>query len=127
SSKGITLGVATVATSSLVASLDADQIHRALDNLVLNAIQNTPPGGSITLWAQHANDRLRLRVSDTGRGIPDDIRARLFEPFVTARADGTGLGLAIVREITRAHGGDACLIAGPHGAVIEIDLPWQRS
>jgi signal transduction histidine kinase len=126
-SKGVTVGVATAGSSSLIASLDADQIHRALDNLVLNAIQNTPAGGSITLSAQHGNDRLRLRVRDTGPGIPADIRGRLFEPFVTARADGTGLGLAIVREIARAHGGDASLIASPQGAVFEIDLPWQRS
>ncbi len=126
-SKGITLGVASAGSSAVVAALDADQIRRALDNLVLNAIQNTPAGGSITLSAGHVNGRLRLRVSDTGPGVPDDIRGRLFEPFVTARADGTGLGLAIVREIARAHGGDASLIASPHGAVFEIDLPWQRS
>jgi signal transduction histidine kinase len=126
-SKRITIGVAKAGTSSLVACVDADQIRRALDNLVLNAIQNTPAGGSITLSAQPGNDRLRLRVSDTGPGIPDDIRGRLFEPFVTGRAGGTGLGLATVREIARAHGGDACLIASPHGAVFEIDLPWQRS
>jgi signal transduction histidine kinase len=46
---------------------------------------------------------------------------------VTARADGTGLGLAIVREIARAHGGEASLIASPRGAVFEIDVPWQQS
>jgi signal transduction histidine kinase len=46
---------------------------------------------------------------------------------MTARPDGTGLGLAIVREIARAHGGDASLITSSHGAVFEIDLPWQRS
>jgi len=127
SSKGITLGVSMVEGSSLLACLDADQIRRALDNLVLNAIQNTPAGGSITLSAEQSNGRLRLRVSDTGRGVPDDTRARLFEPFVTARAEGTGLGLAIVREIARAHGGDASLIASACGAVFEIDLPWRLS
>jgi signal transduction histidine kinase len=127
SSKGVTLGVSMVEGSSLSACLDADQIRRALDNLVLNAIQNTPAGGSITLSAEQSNGRLCLRVRDTGPGVPTNIRGQLFEPFVTARADGTGLGLAIVREIARAHGGDAYLIASPHGAVFEIALPWQRS
>jgi len=74
SSKEITLGVSMVEGSSLLACLDADQIRRALDNLVLNAIQNTPAGGSITLSAEQSNGRLRLRVSDTGRGVPDDTR-----------------------------------------------------
>jgi signal transduction histidine kinase len=126
-SKGVKLAVSTAEGLPVAASLDADQIRRALDNLVLNAIQNTPAGGTITLSAERASGRLRVRVSDTGPGIPGTIRGRLFEPFVTARADGTGLGLAIVREIARAHGGDASLVASPHGASFEIDLPWQQS
>jgi signal transduction histidine kinase len=73
------------------------------------------------------NNWLYLRVGDTGPGVPDGIRERLFEPFVTGRPDGTGLGLAIVREIARAHGGDARLIASPQGAVFEIALPWPTS
>jgi signal transduction histidine kinase len=106
---------------------DVDQIWRALDNLILNGIQNTPAGGSITLSARRANDRLYLRVSDTGPGVPAAIADRLFEPFVTGRAEGTGLGLAIVREIARAHGGDAPLIPSENGAMFEIELPWQPS
>jgi signal transduction histidine kinase len=126
-SKGVQLAVCGIDGSPLIASLDADQIYRGLDNLVLNAIQNTPTGGSITLSANRSDDRIRLRVSDTGSGVPEDVRERLFEPFVTGRADGTGLGLAIVREIARAHGGDASLIASSEGAVFELELPWQRS
>jgi signal transduction histidine kinase len=126
-SKGITLGVVAVERSPETARLDADQIGRSLDNLILNAIQNTPAGGFIALSATQTNDWLHLRVSDTGPGVPDGIRERLFEPFVTGRADGTGLGLAIVREIARAHGGDARLIPSPQGAIFEIELPWQAS
>jgi signal transduction histidine kinase len=126
-SKGIALRVAAIQGSRIMACFDVDQIRRSLDNLILNAIQNTPVGGSIILSAEHANDRLRLRVSDTGPGVPEGIRERLFEPFVTGRADGTGLGLVIVREIARAHGGDAHLIASSQGAVFELELPWQRS
>jgi signal transduction histidine kinase len=126
-SKGIEIGIAAVAPPAAVAALDADQIRRSLDNLILNAIQNTPPGGSIALSAQRENHRIRLRVSDTGPGIPAAIGEHLFEPFVTGRPDGTGLGLAIVREIARSHGGEARLIPSPQGAVFEIELPWQAS
>jgi signal transduction histidine kinase len=127
-SKAIAIDIAPGAVSDAAAGgIDADQIRRALDNLILNAIQNTPEGGSITLSATVANKRLRLRVSDTGPGVPDTIRERLFEPFVTGRADGTGLGLAIVREIARTHGGDARLLPSTQGAVFEIDVPWQAS
>jgi len=55
------------------------------------------------------------------------VRERLFEPFVTGRADGTGLGLAIVKEIARAHDGDVCLIESREGAVFEMDLPCRLS
>ena len=126
-SKGIKLRIATGDHSSIAARLDVDQIRRVLDNLILNAIQNTPAEGSINLSATHENHRLYLRVVDTGSGVPAAIADRLFEPFVTGRADGTGLGLAIVREIARAHGGDARLIPSADGAIFELELPWQPS
>jgi signal transduction histidine kinase len=126
-SKGIKVGIATGDHSSISARLDVDQIRRVLDNLILNAIQNTPAQGSINLSATHENHRLYLRVVDTGSGVPAAIADRLFEPFVTGRADGTGLGLAIVREIARAHGGAARLIPSADGAIFELELPWQPS
>jgi signal transduction histidine kinase len=126
-SKDIKLGIAAIDHPLRSVRLDADQIRRSLDNLILNAIQNTAAGGFIALSATRTNDWLHLRVSDTGTGVPDGIRDRLFEPFVTGRAEGTGLGLAIVREIARAHGGDAHLIPSLQGAVFEIELPWQAS
>jgi signal transduction histidine kinase len=107
--------------------IDAGQIGRCLDNLILNAIQNTPSGGMITVSAISVDGRLRLHVADTGAGVPAEIRDRLFEPFVTGRTDGTGLGLSIVREIARAHGGDARVGDSEEGAVFEIELPWQPS
>ncbi len=124
--KGIALHTAG-STPRCVARLDADQIRRALDNLLLNAIQNTPAGGVITLSSAGSNGRLYLRVSDSGPGVPNAIRDRLFEPFVTGRPDGTGLGLAIVRQIARAHGGDVRLVDGTEGAAFEVELPWQPS
>ena len=125
--KGVNIDVGETSKAAMPPCFDADQIHRALDNLILNAVQKTPPGGTVTVEAAKRNGRLCLRVRDTGPGVPDGIRERLFEPFVTDRPDGTGLGLAIVREIARAHGGDAHLIGAIRGAVFEIELPWRPS
>lgn len=87
------------------ARIDVSLIGRALDNLLANAIRHTPPGGQVTLRAEHSGAALRLTVADTGPGVAPDLRGTLFEPFVTGRADGTGLGLAIARELVEAHGG----------------------
>jgi signal transduction histidine kinase len=119
---------------------DPHQVGRALDNLVLNAIQNSPPGGEVRLEVAPHRDGVAFRVRDAGPGVPEALRERLFEPFVTGRAEGSGLGLAIVREIARAHGGSARLVAEPGagagadagagaapGTTFELDLPWQRS
>jgi len=104
---------------------DPTQMRRALDNLLLNAIQNTPNGGQIILDAAQRSDNLVLSVSDNGPGVGSDLRQGLFEPFVTSRAEGTGLGLAIVREIARMHGGDARLVESKNGAKFEIEVPWR--
>lgn len=126
-SRSITLTVGTRPASSPLPQLDPSQMQRALDNLIINAIQNTPAGGTIAVDASRRDDSLLLRVTDTGPGIAEDIRERLFEPFVTGRADGTGLGLAIVREIARNHRGDVRLVRNIGGAVFEIEIPWRAS
>ncbi len=113
--------------SPITAKLDLEQVRRALDNLILNALQNTPAGGCVTVMAVARDGQVSLGVSDTGPGIALDLRERLFEPFVTGRADGTGLGLAIVREIARAHGGEARLVPGGAGSTFAIEVPWQQS
>jgi signal transduction histidine kinase len=125
--KGVRLANAPAANAPATAHFDVEQVRRALDNLVLNAVENTPNGGSITVSGTCENTRLHLRVSDTGQGVPADIADQLFEPFVTGRAGGTGLGLAIVREIARAHGGDARLVPSSKGAIFEMELPWRPS
>ncbi len=126
--KGVSLQAAPVPGTPAAPKFDIDQVRRALDNLILNAVQNTPPGGVVTVAAAERDGKLHFRVSDTGPGVPAYVRERLFEPFATARADGTGLGLAIAREIARAHGGEARLVSNTSsGAVFEIELPWQPS
>ena len=127
SAKGLSLRVADHEQYPPLPCFDRSQMQRALDNLILNAVQNTPAGGCVTVEALHQGEHLLLRVSDTGPGVSEDVRDRLFEPFVTARPDGTGLGLAIVREIARAHRGNARLAASPCGASFEIEVPWRPS
>ncbi|HLH96560.1 MAG TPA: HAMP domain-containing sensor histidine kinase [Xanthobacteraceae bacterium] len=107
------------------ASFDAEQMRRALDNLILNAIQAAPMGTRITLSARRSGGSLAIAVHDQGPGPPAAIREHLFEPFVTGRVDGTGLGLSIVREIAAAHGGKARLETGQSGTLFEIVVPWH--
>jgi signal transduction histidine kinase len=115
------------AGTTIDATFDPARIGQAIDNLVLNAIQNTPPGGHITVRAELSGERLVLSVADTGHGVPEDVRAQLFEPFVTTRPDGTGLGLAVVREIAEAHGGAVRALHRFDGTTFILELPWQPS
>lgn len=107
------------------AELDAGRIAQALDNLVLNALQNTPRGGRVTLGASQRSDALILTVADTGHGVPEALRPRLFEPFASGRPEGTGLGLALVREAAEAHGGTVRALHRSDGTTIEIELPQR--
>lgn len=125
--RGVILTAGTGPTFAQLPKFDPSQMQRAMDNLIINALQNTPAGGTITVEAHRKKHMLLLRVADTGPGIAEEVRERLFEPFVTGRADGTGLGLAIVREIARHHHGDVRLVEAAGGAVFEIEVPWQPS
>jgi signal transduction histidine kinase len=122
--RGVTLAWRTDAEAS---RFDPEQMRRALDNLILNAVQAAPFGTGILIAARRDADRLVLSVHDQGGGPPAPIREHLFEPFVTGRADGTGLGLSIVREIAAAHGGTARLGDSQEGTLFEILVPWQPS
>ena len=88
-----------------VISADPDLLHRALSNLVLNAIDALPQGGEITVKTQSLSDRFELSVSDTGSGLTEEECARLFTPYYTTKPHGTGLGLAIVQSVVSDHGG----------------------
>src|SRR5664279_4736167 len=99
-------------------------------NLLLNAAQAPPAGGTITVLAEKPrfSEMIELRVSDTGTGIPDDVLPHVFEPFFTTkRGKGTGLGLSITRNYVRRHGGDIQLSGIPGvGTVVRVTLPIQH-
>ncbi len=104
-------GRAGVAIESDLASgahfpIDADRLRRALLNLGRNAIEAMPDGGALRFRSKREGSHARVCVEDSGVGIPEEIRGRLFEPFATlGKAQGTGLGLAIVKKVVREHDG----------------------
>jgi signal transduction histidine kinase len=83
----------------------AAELREALINLVLNAVDAMPTGGSLTLATRRDGDWVLLAVADSGTGIPPDVRRRIFEPFFTTKESGTGLGLSIVSGIISSYGG----------------------
>ena len=110
---------------ALTVSADRDQLFRIVLNLVRNAVQSLAEGGAVTVSAHVENGRIAIDVADTGPGIAEAVRDKLFQPFVSAgRSGGSGLGLAIARDLARGHGGDVVLVCtGPAGTVFRIVLP----
>ena len=104
--------------------MDGEQIKQALLNLVINAMQAMPEGGSLDLTAALHGNAVILRVADSGPGIPAEIRDRLFNPFVTTKKGGTGLGLAIAQRLVVQHEGTIrARDREGGGAIFEIELP----
>ena len=105
---------------------DGVQIKRVLINLLDNAVSVLGDGGAIviTLEYNRSAGRVRMLVADDGPGIPDEVKARLFEPYFSTRKSGTGLGLAIAHTIVSEHGGTIrAADNSPAGAVFAVELP----
>ena len=133
--KALTLFAENSARASVVADLDPalapvaidpERMSEVINNLVGNAVQAMgEEGGTITVSTRPRAAGVEIRVRDTGPGLPEDVRRRLFEPYVSVRPGGTGLGMAIARRIILDHGGR--IEAGNHpegGAEVLILLPW---
>jgi two-component system sensor histidine kinase PilS (NtrC family) len=133
-SRGVAI-VSHVEPGRFIIEGDDDLLHRAVFNLVLNAIQASPPDGEITVEVLQAgpeqvgtstafaNGAAAISVSDAGEGIPAGIRDRLFDPFFTTKANGSGLGLAVVHRAIDAHRGLVLLDSSPRGTRFTIVLP----
>ena len=109
---------------------DRDRLEQVMMNIIGNAIKYTPDGGSITITAGVIEDSVWMEVSDTGIGIPEKDRERIFDRFYrvdkarSREAGGTGLGLSIAREIVQRHSGTIAL--APHegkGTTVRLTLP----
>ncbi len=86
--------------------IDPRRFRRVFDNLLKNAAEAMPEGGAVAIRTRAEDGKVFIEVKDTGRGIPTEIREKIFEPFVTAgKSHGTGLGMAIVKKIVEAHDG----------------------
>lgn len=107
------------------AVLDPELTRRILDNLTANARWATPTGGRVGIDVSRDGRHLLIAVEDEGPGVDSAIAGRIFEPFVTGRADGTGLGLTIARELAEAQGGTLRLEPSPRGARFVLALPWR--
>jgi signal transduction histidine kinase len=104
-----------------------DRLQQAVLNLVLNAIQAMPSGGRVALATTAADGLVRVSVSDTGPGLPQESAERLFDTRVTTKPGGSGLGLPLVRMIAEAHGGSVWYRSDPgQGATFTLVLPSSR-
>jgi PAS domain S-box-containing protein len=107
---------------------NADQLRQVFLNLILNAIDAMPNGGTLTVRTIAGASVAVVEIQDSGIGIPEEIRARLFEPFFTNKPNGTGLGLSISAHIVTQHGGQIEVeSAEGHGSTFRVVLPYQPS
>lgn len=105
---------------------NADQLRQVFLNLVLNAIDAMPDGGTLTARSAAGQNVALVEIQDTGIGIPDDIRAHLFEPFFTNKPNGTGLGLSISAHIVTQHNGQIEVSSDVgKGSVFRVVLPYE--
>ncbi len=120
SSGGINVSVNT----DMLPHINADEVllRQALTNLIQNALESMPEGGELEIRG-FIDDLVCISISDTGHGIPESIRDKIFLPFYTTKERGTGLGLAIVHKIVVSHGGELKVDTGDKGTNFTIRFP----
>jgi signal transduction histidine kinase len=107
---------------------DADLLHRAFQNLVLNALDAMPAGGTLTMRTTEHEGHLRIEMTDTGKGLTPEECSRLFTPYYTTKVQGTGLGLAIIQSVVSDHHGTISVSSDEgRGTTFRIELPQRQS
>ena len=110
--------------NELYCSFDATLLQQALLNLVMNAIDASPPDSTVIMTGRVSGDAVCIDVKNTGPEIDPGALGQIFEPFFTTKPSGTGLGLAIARNAARGHGGDITLTQnGPEVVIFTLTLP----
>jgi len=102
---------------------DRAMIQQALLNLILNAVEAMPEGGALTVSSKVDDGYAFVSVSDTGTGIPEDIKDKIFDPFFTTKDEGTGLGLSIAYNVVNLHNGEVSLESNGNGTTFTIRIP----
>ncbi len=110
----------------LRADIDAPQVVQVLINLLLNAVDASPPAGLVTIGAGGEEGRVSIRVADRGSRIPDEVRPHVFDAYYTTKENGSGLGLAVSREIAANHGGSLQFESENSGTTFVLTLPAER-
>ncbi|MQL53981.1 two-component sensor histidine kinase [Desulfofundulus thermobenzoicus] len=107
--------------------LDGERIKQVFVNLILNAVQAMPQGGTLTIRTRTAGSFVEVIFSDTGRGIPPAEVHHIFDPFYTTRENGTGLGLSISHQIVANHDGQIDVTSSDQGTAFTVRLPVQKT
>jgi signal transduction histidine kinase len=119
-------GVSISVGGDAVAAVEADAFARAVDNLVRNAIEASPPAGEVRVEIVTAPGVATIRVLDPGLGVDKPREAELFEPFFTTKPDGVGLGLALTKAIAESHGGRLSYRRDAAETVFELTIPQKE-
>jgi PAS domain S-box-containing protein len=113
--------------SLLPVFVDSGRIEQVLLNLAVNALEAMPGGGTLTFSLNETSHGVYLAVADTGRGIPKDLRDKVFDPYFTTRSTGTGMGLALSEKIVRQHDGSIDFDTSPQGTTFSVILPRNEA
>lgn len=105
---------------------DREKIRQALLNMVLNALEAMPDGGILYLKAQRGEKGVKIVIKDTGCGIPEEVKDRIFELFYTTKKGGTGIGLPLAQNVVQAHGGYISFSTTEGGTEFVITLPLEK-
>jgi signal transduction histidine kinase len=113
-------------TEQTVVKGNGEKLRQAFLNIVINALQATPSGGTVSIDCRRTGTGCEIRFVDSGSGIPADMLTKIFEPFYTTKPDGTGLGLAVTRKIIEGHGGTVTVESeAGKGTSVLVRLPMN--
>ena len=96
-------------------------------NVLLNGLEAMPEGGRLAVRGKLEDGTASIEIADTGSGIPDDLRGRIFDPYFTTKSTGSGMGLAICEKIMQQHSGRIDFVSGPNGTSFTLTMPTEET
>lgn len=125
--KGTPVTVTLELEQNLMSEIDPAQMNQVFQNLIINAVQAMPEGGHLAITLKEVEGELRVQFSDSGPGVADEIKNKIFDPYFSTKEFGTGLGLATAYSVARKHGGELALVSsGLGGASFLLSLPLAQ-